>query len=548
MVDETVSPTLPPANDMTNTFLGSSPTPWSSGKSLIATGYNDGPPSSPPVVPKHSEIDHDDTHGSGPIPQHVIVVQEQISNQPKSEIQLRPAVEVTSDVINREVDLAEIEASGVPRISSLEFASNNVDYNSDVCRDPPTINSDQKSDISSKIDWDTWDEEAANVSAKGQDRKMSKADDVPSSPCEENVLEASQHTVSTDQEDEVSLQIANDMERALSQAAESSKAVSPDAVICGTGKKRKRVSLGSEVRVKRRSIDTPLHSVQVVVERRTPVVEEEDMLECIVVASSATPAPSVVSVKKEEYDATGSFTEHQTLDSLLETTVSSYRTRNSRNSFSGAVTGRKRGRPRRVLKEVNGDSQPDEAAVSCSANQEGSSLVSPMFIEDTFCADTCSQQRALIHSATSPAVTISRGISKEQDLAKTGGQQETDIFEISTLERMMSPIVTAEQDSLIKAVEQKVPSSIAPQSSPPQTSPLASPTPASAPANPSPSKPARDRQAQYTTIGADIKQKLKLMLEEAKNAVFSPEEGRDIISTWMDLGRELQNAERRGEL
>jgi len=373
VAEEIVSPTLPPANDMTTTFLESSPTPWSSGKRFSGSGYDDGPPSSPPIVPK-TNPGHNSMKGAQQrsVPaspsgkqesEHSVA--EQHAEFPASAAESERGWLVTEA---RELEDPVIGLKG-PSVQTRDEETIDVNLNSDleVFVDAPATPYDGGLDgiivsnlvISGSI---------ADVTADLTAPKHSSSPSVPSSYIKEDMSKSPQFTGLIDPDDEVSAQIANDMEMALSQAAEGSQAISSSTNSQqGSAQKRKR-SPSPDRSVKKRTSQEPLSSVQVVIEKRSPVPYESDMLDCIVVASPAVEALSS-SARNDTLDHIASSSSQQSpspSSARLADRQAGMDTDAHENASRGRRgSGRRRGRPRKSL-VLNDDSSvvaPDSVSV-----------------------------------------------------------------------------------------------------------------------------------------------------------------------------------------
>lgn len=365
VAEEVVSPTLPPANNMTTTFLGSSPTPWSSGKRFSGDGYDDGPPSSPPVVPKAIQVPGTVDKGSrhftpacSPRKQKVEhLAVKHIVDVPESAVESeRKAEGPVTGLKSPSAQIRDQEMADVHHNSDLEFFVDApaTPYNEGL---DMMIMSDPV--VSRSIVDDTADLTGSNPSS---------SQSMPSSSIDEAVPESPQFTGLIDPDDEVSAQIANDMEIALSQAAEGSQANSSSTTSQqGSAQKRKR-SLSPDRSVKKRSSPEPFSSVQVVIEKRSPAPDEPDMLGCIVLASPAVEALSS-SARNDTLDHIASFSSQQSPSTssarLADKPARTDTSPHKNASRGGRGSGRRRGRPRKSL-ALNEDSNvaaPDPVSV-----------------------------------------------------------------------------------------------------------------------------------------------------------------------------------------
>jgi hypothetical protein len=374
VAEEVVSPTLPPANNMTTTFLGSSPTPWSSGKRFSGSGYDDGPPSSPPVVPKAIQVPGTVDEGSrhftpadSPRKQELkhLVVKHNV-DVPESAVEFEQKVEgLMTDLKGTSAQLRDQEMTGVHHNSDLE-----------VFVDAPATPYNDGLDMMIMSD-PVVSRSIVDVTADLTGSKPSSSRSMPSSSRNEAVPESPQFTGLIDPDDEVSAQIANDMEIALSQAAEGSQAIlSSINSQRGSAQKRKR-SLSPDRSDKKRSSQEPFSSVQVVIEKRSPVPDEPDMLDSIVVASPAVEALSSSARNNDTLDSIASFSSQQST-STSSARLADKPARRDTNAYENASrggrgSGKRRGRPRKSL-ALNEDSNvaaPDSVSVG-EVNEAGS--------------------------------------------------------------------------------------------------------------------------------------------------------------------------------
>lgn len=476
LAEEVISPSLPPANAMTTTFLGSSPTPWSSGKRFGGSGYDDGPPSSPPVVSKTQscyksvqEAKQHSTPAGSPHnqePEHREIVDQ--VNDPASALESergRLVAEVEGPVTGPEETPAQNR--------DKEMTDTNLNSEFEVFVDAPANPDD--SGLGGINQSDPVDPRSiVNVSAVSPTHQKSSSPGMLSSAKEES-SQAAQFPLVIDSDDEVSAQIANDMVMALSQAAEGSQAHSSWASSqSGSAQKRKR-SPSPDRSAKRRNSTEPRSLIQIVIEKRSPMREEPAVLDCIVVASPAVESLSSSAGRDKGDEIAGLPRQHRlstSSDQLADRSINIDTNTPSNASRGGRGSGRRRGRPRRVTKDVG-------------LNDE-SGAVSPYSVPMGELKEVGNNDK-LVGKQTSGRAGA--GVGAE------------------------AASLTASVSSTF-AMEDAAPSNLASDGHEPMT-------------------------------GVSILERLKLMLEEAKAVVLSPGEGREVMSAWMDLGKELQNAERR---
>ncbi|MCJ1400312.1 hypothetical protein MMC11_003517 [Xylographa trunciseda] len=544
LADEIVSPILPAPNDLSNTFLGSSPTPSSSAKRPSRIFYEDGPPSSPPVseskgikeklpstsqdlldrvgeilvntITEHQELIGGGEGGSGNV---YITELRPDTEQPGIDTSLPDEHELkTPDA------LIEDDHTSTNFQSSKEYSTNASTHDAmDVQHQIPLPDGTVENGptVPADIIADTL---ALNIT---QDSA--------------NMIESKYHDISVDSDDEVSAQIANDMERALSQAAESSNVSSPLGI---RGKadniKRKRFSMSPEPSTKRRCSARLGGLLEIGNTRQVQRTADEEMLECIVVSS-----PNIQAEAGTE-DESGLAT---------QTSVTRGQFRGSKHTIL-----KKKSRPRKVVQDIVAVYEPEESIPS-SVKIYGQ----PQMPTQGSAIEGESHRQLRAYVVPSPALCSSD--HREIDV---GSQaiQTADIDTIAEHFQHGSEMATyASRDNLTDRTSQdgNMEGMLLPGCSPfiPSGSagiPLPLPSPQYTEADVNFNLGESGTGASLSTLAvktsasheegqskaAGILEKLKMMLGEAREAVLQPSEGREVISAWMDLGRELQDAERRG--
>lgn len=442
-MDEMVSPMLPPANELSNAFLCSSPTPSSSAKRSSRHAYEEDPPPSSPRDHKAFVNVEKRTKLTSSTSQVLLDRMEEMLTEYNADSQ--PKARETSGspvMVEHQLDDRALGGSGVYR--------NRPEEEFGKLEDVHMINGSLPSHFDRRLaaPFDTNvrntnhvepsrsdpAEEVRNILPTIPSTEVDFTTDVPPSSIDQttDMTGSEHHDIPIFPDDEVSAQIANDMEKALSQAAESSKASPPsDMGEQRVSKKRKRLSSSLEPIVKKTTQPKSGDGIQVVIEKQVHCSEDEDMLDCIVVDCPAVAANT--------HSPQGTNATNPRLEGNLQ-------------SVSKNTKSKRQGRPRKPALDAVSD---DESEYSCCSSKSRSASILP--------------RAAQLNVATTKSHPV-------DTLAKSDNEQQ-------------------------------------------------------------------DEQS----AAASILTKLKLVLEEAKEAVLQRTEEREITSLWFDLGQELQNAGRRSE-
>ncbi|MCJ1477991.1 hypothetical protein MMC13_006666 [Lambiella insularis] len=553
-MDEEVSPTLPPSNELSNAFLGSSPTPSSSAKRTSRSSYEDEPPSSPPIVRASTENDN----GTTLTPQvsrnrvNEVATSYNTSHQP-----IVGGVNENTVILESQLDDKSLEGSRVHEISPREDPGRYA--NSHMVEGE--ISSDRDLPLAipfiSKICKTSRGEHARLKSPKElsdahitiPSTEVNLNTDLPQAGNDHAIdgVGSKYHDVPVDPNDEVSAQIANDMERALSQAAESSKASSPSDIGEQSGnRKRKRGSLSPQPKVKRTAQSRIREGIQVLIEEQAPAIDEDEILDCIVVDS---PAVSTTTRSSNSADIAT-----PTSDACLQAQT------------SRITRSKRKGRPPRAARRAITD---DDSEHSYSPSIRSHSRKST-FKQIPIINDTAQQTSPVVESSTSSSdqKRICNGINA----VHAGNPQKDDghlpplsimdqivVQQLEPIEARRISGKSGRNDNELgcslkhEALKKGVPSVSQPLA---QSHELATSVqsraarPGAATVDPLPEDTMDEiasGKGEEQSAAASILAKLRLILEEAKEAVLQHAEEREITTVWLDLGREIQSAERRSE-
>ncbi|MCJ1281912.1 hypothetical protein MMC26_001235 [Xylographa opegraphella] len=564
-VDEIVSPTLPLPNDISNTFLDSTPTPSSSAKRSSRFFHQDGPPSSPPPFEDHGAVEKKLLSPS----RYFQDIVDEILIDPTIDPQAIPR---PGDEKSGSAYLSELESDTQhPRRATNFLHEHVLESPNAKIDDGPTSTGFQKSkDCSTNASEQDATEvrQQSPLPNRAQENKPTLQSGISTdtiaqisvlfSNAPENMIESKYHDISVDSDDEVSAQIANDMERALSQAAESSKASSPlDTRAQATGAKRKWLSMSPEPNTKRRCSPRLSGSAEIDNMKQAQAPTEEEILECIVVSS-----PVILS-EADTGDESGRAT-HPPV------TRGRYR-------VGKHVTLKKQSRPRKTVRDAATLHEPEElttssieiesipkmsekrpsveeesgrrssgfdvpGSASCSPNQPGFVVsTQPVQLTSTDTTEKHYQpDQVTVTLASYSAVHVGAqpelaGYASRNDLI--GRESEIEVAESMAVLGGSSP--SSSQDA---GTHLSLHSS---QHMKPSAKVLLGESSHGADTSNEPAKTSVGLEGGQASA-AGILEKLRMMLVEAREAVLQPAEGREVISAWMDLGRELQDAERRG--
>ncbi|MCJ1431837.1 hypothetical protein MMC27_001192 [Xylographa pallens] len=526
LVDEVVSPTLPPPNDLSNTFLGSSPTPSSSAKRSSRFFYPDGPPSSPPLPERHGTKEKKLPSASQNLQDRVgEILANPIANL--QEICRQGEDRSGNAYLTELVPGTEEPRSDTKLPNEHEFKSTKVTidggHTSTDFQNQKDCSTNASEHIATEVLQQSLLPDRAEENRPALLRSIT-ADaiaqlSVLSCNTPEHTIESKYHDISVDFDDEVSAQIANDMERALSQAAESSKASSPlDTREQADGTKRKWLSMSPEPSTKRRCSSKLSGSVEIGNLKQAQRTADEEILECIVVSS-----PDIES-EADTRDDSG-------LPTHIPVTRGQYR-------VSKHAVPKKKGRPRKTVGDTAVLSKPEESITS-SVETDGT----PKVVEQRPGVEeepsrrhpVCHVPSSALYSPNHSRFVVSMQPVQSPSTDATAEQcqddSETAVLGSSSL-----------NSSTGAGTSHALPSSH-------DTGPSAKfDTGESSHGVDTSNEAVRtsvDRE-EGRSRAAGILEKLKMMLVEAREAVLQPSEGREVISAWMDLGRELQDAERRG--
>ncbi|MCJ1393964.1 hypothetical protein MMC18_006841 [Xylographa bjoerkii] len=563
--DEGVSPTLPAPNDLSNTYLGSSPTPSSSAKRSSRIFYEDGPPSSPPLpepnrakektLPSTSQ---DLLDRVGKILANTIADHQNMTTEGKEWIgdaYLNEIGAVTKQpgTDTKPLDEHELESCNASRddghtsagFQNIKDYSTNVGEHdaTDIPQRTPPPNGAEENGPAMLADILT-----NTTPPLSEFLRIDSAD----------MIESKYHNISVDSDDEVSAQIANDMERALSQAAESSKASSPlDTRGPANNSKRKWLSMSPEPSTKRRCSSRLSGTVEISNVKEAQSTADEEMLECIVVSSP------IIHAETDAGDDSGLATE-------ISVTRGQFR-------VSKHTVIKKKGRPRKVVRDAVAVYEPANSITS-SIELYGTSKVpkhrstiegesdnrhhahdapsSASYILEQHRHDAGTQAIQVVstdtivehcrHDSEGVTTALYGGFGTDEQSEMATHTSRNDLTDRTPQNGDVEGMVVLGSSSVNSSIEAGASVSL---SSPKHTKPtpnfsLTDSGVGAALPNQTVRTSADHKKGQSKAAG--ILENLRLMLVEAREAVLQPSEGREVISAWMDVGRVLQDAERRG--
>ena len=558
LVEEIVSPTLPAPSDISNTFLGSSPTPSSSAKRSSRIFYEDGPPSSPPLLASHGTKEN------------------KLVSTPQDLLDRVSNILATTDMEHENAAMEEGESGGFAHFAALEKSRTNTKalekheftlhdaLIEDVHTSPNFKNVD-------KHQWNPDGKDATNprVPSPAQKRMEQNGPAMPSDIITDlkspgsvfppynfaEAIESNYHNISVNSDDEVSAQIANDMERALSQAAESSKVSSPLETRGQTeSTKRKWLSMSPEPSTKRRCSPRLSGLVEIGDQKEIHRTEEEEMLECIVVSS-----PNI------QAEADG--VDDQCLDTHTSITRGQFR-------VGKRTVIRKKGRPRKIVRDAVADYEP-EMSINCSDEVQRTSMVPepacPAHVESDSVHDACGASSSALYNSDQSRFDVGWQAVQTTSGDTTTEQPVQEVEAITTalhndmgVEEQPKPPGsrndTADETSLNKdagglpvyhnlLLNPSNEARTSPSSPDLQrTKPSGKPDLGESGTNMDPPNKTVEIFVDHEgrSKATSILKNLRMLLAEAREAVLQPPEGREIMAAWMDVGRELMQAERRG--
>lgn len=625
VMEEMSSPALPPPEVMIDTFLGSSPTPKSRRFSKLQL---DGPPSSPPTSDLDTNLQQSNGISVRPA-SFVLHARDTVGNQDistTSSKEVAQEMDATAVANQPEEDELALPTQSIPDITAesvdVESAPQLVEEkeqggvkehfpsDTDIFVDAPT-----SPNSPSLARQDTTHQRASTtdadlqVSKKGTDEKTTtnftplSTNGPNPEPCrpeylhidcqanegviDETVVVSSKSNHggdSSDQEEQISAQIAVDMERALSQVKEVSRESSISTNTNETGpKKRKRLSGAPSSSTKKSKLRSPPKKIQVVVERRAGPVIDEEIYDCIVVAPrlnlerqtgldeankrklttpnsmSNTPPVSSLRARKRSLSETAP-TSSATSSNQKPSRPSKKHKSDDCGLIEASVaialspsTSTRRKRPARLRQ---GSSNLDTSPINDTRHPLPTSTPSTDMASRGVEVGTTKQTKAGPHVVSrdtrsgSPSVSgdhgstqsspsVDHGTSRVERTERRGRkgprpnlQPNDDIFTSEiTGDSSASELLPSNKGELVRN---------ACSSSRAITNDVGAV--AGIPAEPDGIQ--GDDHGEAVT-GGGMLERLKLLMRDAQQVVLGPGEGRDIISAWMDLGRELHDADSR---
>ena len=583
--DEMSSPILPPADSrVIDSFVGSSPTPRSNRHSASRVSQFEDPPSSPPALARLTTVLNRTSESNSsnslifqlPITQNYKQVSGNVSDsealsrslaQPASELEDGPDHELelpkTATLCREE----EVNAITPNAPKSKDHAPSDLEIFVDAPSTPnklnPVLDRDAYQDNEKQESYDKHViEDVAIRSSLAPEREVTnEPQDSQHLYRNTKVLDeqaivdsfnkrASPDFASLDPDEQISAQIATDMERALSQADQYSIDVSTSTSTTASCKKKRKRGAGIPVRSSKRHKSRTPSKVQVIIERRqTPVVEDDEVeddevYDCIVVASQSDKekqSPSLPTYKKQQPHIsvasprvvlnTMSVTDKKRSSSLERPIVDNLHENDAKQPK------KLKSDPNDVIMDLGDPTQ----SLPVNKRQQTSTR---RFSEDDTSKDEMHSLRLTTTSASVSPKALASNLQGEDD--------------------------TPTENNLDHAITVTLPQAItAKRSYPENEMPHRRVRSDSTPNLPDNERDAKMKvqrpSAAYGRVeeAEDVSSKvkgimeedqgrpvtngkmltrLKLILEDARHAVLGPTEARDFMSTWMELGKELHEA------
>ena len=602
--EEMSSPILPPADPrMIDTFVGSSPTPRSNRHSTNRASRLEDPPSSPPAVaclttvsrrtntsnnPRLLAFERPRTPNSAQIsdsnPEPEVPYQNPTKSTNETNDESDHKLELPGKVIlNRDEDDSDIKLPGTSQ------SKDNAASDLDILPDAQPTRSSSKLILGGAASYVEKHQELhgkralEDVAQKSPEPQSGQTtDELHDSKTQNRTIEvpyeqasvtsrsdqAMAELVSPDLDEQISAQIAMDMERALSQADLPSPDVSPTVAMTDDGKKKRKRGAGVPVRSSKRHKSRKPPAVQVVVERRqSPAIEEEEMYDCIVVASQ---------IEKEAQNPLRSISKKQqssisvpSSESFHSTTPAS-RKRKSSSPEHSAVENLPESDTKQPKKRKSDliDVVADMADPPLSRKKRRRAI-SRSSEEDLNSMSNERLTRSSLTKAMSSTKTMGSHLSREDGTSTRSHQDRTvtapllyntieesshsehGTSELTDVPVRNNSISTLPCNELGAKREPESPSQLEGHSSPVHE---ISPHPAL-----STSSANGDTNIALETVSSeveksikedrsmpvtkeDLRTRLKLILRDAKHVTLDPTEALDLMSTWMEVGKELQEA------
>ncbi|KAL9119996.1 MAG: hypothetical protein Q9187_003452 [Circinaria calcarea] len=629
VMDEMSSPVLPPPEVMIDTFLGSSPTPKSRRFSKLQL---DGPSSSPPTSDLGTNLRQSNGISGRPA-SFVLHARDTVGNQDMSTTSSKEVAQEmdgsaaankpeedeppfpTQNLLDNTAESVDVESAS-QLVEEKEYGAVEKHFASDadifvdaptsprspsLARQDTTHQSPSTTDAGLQVSKEDTDE---NIATTFTPPSINCPKSEPGRPeylhldCQANegvhdetvvvVSSKSNHgDDSSDQEEQISAQIAVDMERALSQIKQVSResSVSPNTNETGP-KKRKRSSGAPSSSTKKSRLRSPPKKIQVVVERRAAPVIDEEIYDCIIVAPrlnlegqnglddaskrklttpnlmSNTPPGSSLRARKRSLSDTAPTTSAASSNqkpsrpskkrksddcTLIEASV---------HTAVSPSTSTRRERPASSRKgSSNLDTSPINDTRHLLPTSTSTNPSTDMTSRDVEVGRT-TQTKAVPHVVSRDTRSGSPSVSNDHGSTQSSPSADYGTSRAEWAERRgrkgprpsLQPnddILTSEYTGDSRASE-LTPSNKgellrnARSSSRLITNDVGAV--AGTPADPDGIQ--GDDHGEAVT-GGGMLERLKLLMRDAQQVVLGPGQGRDIISAWMDLGRELHNADSR---
>ena len=628
-IEDMGSPVLPPAEVMMDTFLGSSPTPKSRRFSKLQL---DGPPSSPPTSIRDTNLRQGleiSVRPSSFVSQPLDIVGNQhmstaSSKEAVQEIDVTAPIKVSGEdelalptpnspdiftksvIVESAIGTAAEEERGVVNehfLSDMDIfvdapsspRSLSLAHQDTAHQDPSSTNAESHGpkEITDQNATTTFNHPPIESSNSESCRTECFTADHGTSEaiCDDTVIVSVSSTSScegvfSDQDEQISAQIAMDMEKALSQvqevSRESSVSINPNEN--GT-MKRKRVSGPPSRSTKKSKLRSPLQKVQVVVERRAPPEIDEEIYDCIVVAprfnkeTQTVPAEankqrqttpdSILSITAE----TLSKGRKRSLSEIGPTSVNSFDQKPSRPSkkrksdnfkpFEASVDStlspsknNRRGQPTKLRQGSNSINtspvrNPEHSLPTSTRSVPGSEMAS-RGVE----VGGTTKTEAVPYAISRNTRSGSSSVSSEDGSTQHSPSREPGMSRAIRAERRGRRVPhrsLQQNDGISKSKVSRDPGAI--DLNPPSVgepiqhacpSPMIATNAMTAVANIAINTDGvqGDDRGEAVT-GGSMLERLRFMIRDAQRVVLGPEEGMDIISAWMELGRDLHAAHSR---
>lgn len=360
-----------------------------------------------------------------------------------------------------------------------------------------------------------------------------------------------------DADDPVAAQIAMDMERALSQTDETQ-----DTSPWKGENMDDREDIDSVATTRKTTPRRPLQAVQVVIEKRFPPVDDEEMLDCIVVASAplVTGAVSPPFVPAEPVSASSKGSRRTSPRFIPQKRPSI--AAESLSSIDGGKMSRKKRKVRGEDGLVHDGGSSGTPSPSISVRSRRSRAVhartarSPMVADPEILTGLLPSVSPSLppdigeRNSDGASPVAARGCDSAADDAvnrgltdELGPDRTADDASLLTVSKPLMPQQTDPDVAAVPGTTTNSSVSMVPKAATTSDSPIPNVTVTKGPF--SRLEPGRVTGGDVATAAGMLAQ-LKGMVQQARDLALEPGAGRELISTWLALGQELYEAERRG--